>query len=105
MVHLPANQLFTIFGIMCESLGRAWQAMAQTSFRLRTGALPVPTAFMPPLRRVLEEACAPSPLPDSVLIERVLVTLCMASRPPARSRLVASHRATLGATCDVCVLT
>ena len=78
MAHLPANQLFTIFGIMCESLGRAWQAMAQTSLRLRTGALPVPTAFMPPLRRVLEEASAPSPLPDSVLMERVLVTLCMA---------------------------
>ena len=37
MVHLPANQLFTMFGIMWESLGRAWQAMAQTSFRLRTG--------------------------------------------------------------------
>ena len=62
MVHLPANQLFTIFGIMCESLGRAWQAMAQTSFRLRTGALPVPTAFMPPLRRAVSPVlmlCSP----------------------------------------------
>ena len=87
---------------MGETLGRACQAMAQTSFRLRTGALPVPTAFMPPLRRVLEEACAPSPLPDSVLIERVLATLCMAliAADPAPAKLPRiAQRLALRATC------
>ena len=80
VLYAPANRLFTISCVSHEALDRALQTLAQTPISRfsHTGSLPVPAVFMPPLRRVLEEACAPSPLPESVLIERVLATLCMA---------------------------
>jgi AraC-like DNA-binding protein len=79
VLYAPANHLFTISCVSHEALDRALQTLAQAPISrfLHTGSLPLPVVFMPPLRRVLDEACMPSPLPDHVLVERAISALCL----------------------------
>jgi hypothetical protein len=96
VLYAPANHLFTISCVSHEALDRALQTLAQTSISRfsHTGSLPVPAAFMPPLRRVLDEACMPSPFPDHVLVERAISALCLiltAAGPMSRTSLAARN--------------
>ena len=96
VLYAPANHLFTISCVSHEALDRALQTLAQTPISRfsHTGSLPVPAVFMPPLRRVLDEACMPSPLPDHVLVERAISALCLiltAAGPMPRTSLAARN--------------
>ena len=96
MLYAPANHLFTISCVSHAALERALQTLAQTPISRfsHTGLLPVPAVFMPPLRRVLNEACMPSPLPDHVLVERAISALCLiltAAGPTPRTSLAARN--------------
>lgn len=95
VVYMLANHLFTTFCTTPEALDRTLQTVAQTWLPLHTGAVPLPTAFMRPLRHVLKEACAPScPWQDDVAVEHVLVAISIALTaigPQAPTRLAARN--------------
>ena len=107
VLYAPANHLFTISCFSHEALERALRTLVQTPISRfsHTGSLPVPAVFMPPLRRVLDEACMPSPLPDHVLVERAISALCLVLTAAGKRLARALPHATISVTCERCVHT
>ena len=95
VMHVPANQPYTTFCLTHEVFNRTLCTMAHFVPDLRTGVLPVPESFMPPLRRLLNEAMVPSQLPDNILVERVLASISLAittAAPAPRTFLASRNR-------------